>query len=87
MLLTDVHLPLLPLKYISVHLEADALGLDNVQWLHVAACLELLTLFLLVLSDEIWKEVVQGKRRRNAFPARRFERILVERRRRGARSG
>ena len=59
-----MHLPLLPLEHVPVHLEADALGLDDVQRLDVVA--ELLTL----LREQVRKEVVGLGGGRDALPIR-----------------
>lgn len=80
-----MHLPLLPLDLVAVHLEADALGLDDVQGLQVIAQLELLAFLLQVLRDEVWQEVVAAKRRRDARATGGHLGVLVEGGRRGVR--
>lgn len=51
---TNMHLPVLPLQYMAVHLEADALGLDDVEGLHVSARV---VAALLCLFHQIWEEI------------------------------
>ena len=71
--LTNVHLPLLPLDHVPVHLEADALRLDNVQRLDVVAELHA---FLL---KQIREEIVRFLGRRDALPICPLKGILAER--------
>ena len=81
-MLTDVHLPLLPLQLVPVHLEAHALGLHDVQRLEIVSELELLALLLHVLRDEVRQPVVARERRRDAPAPGRRQRVLREVRRR-----
>ncbi len=55
-----MHLPILPLQFISIELKADTLGLDDVQGLDIISGSEL----LLVLFHKIGKEVkgLEGRR-------------------------
>ena len=62
--LTNVHPPFLPLDFITVNLEADALRLDNVKGLQIIPNLEILITF----GDEVWEEIKSPGGRRDALP-------------------
>lgn len=62
--LTNVHPPFLPLDFVTVHLEADTLGLDNVKGLQIIPNFEILITF----GDEVWEEIKSPGRRRDALP-------------------
>ena len=75
-----MHLPFLPLKLVAIDLEANALGLDDMQRLDVLALPELLALLLRVRSEQVRQEVAVAERRRDALAARGLQRVRVERR-------
>ena len=61
--LTDVHLPLLPLDYVTIDLEANSFGLDDMKRLEIVTKLEPLG-----LCQEVREEVIRLLRRRETFP-------------------
>jgi hypothetical protein len=73
-LLTNVHLPLLPLELVSIHLETDPLGLDNVKGLQIIPNLEIFITF----GDEVWEEIKSLGRRRDTFPVGVIQRQDVQ---------
>lgn len=72
-MLTDVHLPLLPFQNVSVHLEADALRLDDVQRFDVISELEFLSCLLRVLRQDIGEVLLRRHRRRHAWAVGGFD--------------
>ena len=52
-MLTNVHFPLLPLKLVAVHFEANPLGLNDMQRLHIIPKLE----NFIILGDEVGEKV------------------------------
>lgn len=59
-----MHPPLLPLEVVAIHLEAYALGLDNVKGLQIIPDLEIFIAF----GDEVWEKIKSLGRRRDTFP-------------------
>ena len=78
-----MHFPLLPLEFMAVHLETNALGLDNVKGLQIIPECEI----LIILGDEVGEEVKPPGWRWDTFSIRVTQRSDVQRvgRRRGRR--
>jgi hypothetical protein len=63
---TNVHLPFLPFKHISIYLETNTFRLHYMQRLRCLALLPLPSLSLCGILEEVWEEVLGCERRRNA---------------------